>query len=102
MVDTYVFHDVGRLAAGAALPVRSNGLISPMTFSGICTDRGHAAGQIARLIADRLDAKLAGPNVVLSRLTTGSVSPDIAERLVHLTHAIVGSGGTLALPKTSS
>ncbi len=105
------------LPSGAALPIRANGPASPMTFSGIRTDRGHAtdqiglllptslcSGQIARLIADRLDAKLAGPNAVLSRIvalphTEGcGVSSGISEAMYarttlgYLTHPLVKFG----------
>ncbi len=38
----------------------------------------------------------------LGLLTTGPVSPDIAETFAHLTHAIAGSGGTIVLPETSA
>jgi altronate dehydratase len=105
------------LPSGAALPIRANGPTAPMTFSGIRTDRGHAtdqiglllptslcSGQIARLIADRLDAKLAGPNAVLSRIvalphTEGcGVSSGISEAMYartmlgYLTHPLVKFG----------
>ena len=38
----------------------------------------------------------------LGLLTTGAVRPQMARSLADLAHAIVGSGGTLVLPETSS
>ncbi len=105
------------LPSGAALAVKPNGPIASATFSAIRTDRGHAtdqiglllptslcSGQIARLIADRLDAKLAGANAPLSRIvalphTEGcGVSSGISEAMYarttlgYLTHPLVKFG----------
>lgn len=109
------------LPSGAALPIRAHGTSSSTTFSGtfsgIRTDRGPAtdqiglllptslcSGQIARLIANRLDAKLAGPRAVLSRIvalphTEGcGVSSGISEAMYartmlgYLTHPLVKFG----------
>ncbi len=103
--------------SGAALPLKPNGPIAPATFSAIRTHQGHAtdqiglllptslcSGQIARLIADRLDAKVAGPNAPLSRIvalphTEGcGVSSGISEAMYarttlgYLTHPLVKFG----------
>ena len=103
--------------AGVALPTRVDGPMAPMTFTGMRTERGHAtdqiglilptslcSGQIARLIAERLDAKLAGRDAALSRIvalphTEGcGVSSGVSETMYartmlgYLTHPLVKFG----------
>ena len=103
--------------SGAALPVRAHAPMASMTFTGIRAERGHAtdqiglilptslcSGQIARLIAERLDAKLAGRDAALSRIvalphTEGcGVSSGVSEAMYartmlgYLTHPLVKFG----------